>query len=133
VFVDVGVVGIKSWFGQTGIPMDLVEEMDWWESTPFDLAGTSEGATGENRGGLRVTCVPAQHNSGTSLLCLRRIGVLMSFAGRGVNDQCSTLWCGWVLEVMRAHKDAEEEEERTGSIYFAGYELIPSHLTLNRR
>lgn len=66
IYTDALVVGVKSWFGATGIPIERVQEMDWWDSVPFDLLGTREGDTGEIGGGLRVSCVPAQHNSGMS-------------------------------------------------------------------
>jgi N-acyl-phosphatidylethanolamine-hydrolysing phospholipase D len=54
-----------------------VAECDWHDSTTV--------------GGLRVTCVPAQH-----------------FSGRGLFDRNMTLWCGWVLSSDRH------------SVYFAG-------------
>lgn len=55
-----------------------VAELDWWES--FALPG-----------GMRITCVPAQH-----------------FSGRGMRDTYKTLWGGFVLE------------SPGGCVYFAG-------------
>lgn len=52
-------------------------DMDWWDVL-------------EAPGGLRVTCVPAQH-----------------FSGRGIGDRDQTLWCGFVLECA------------AGAVYFA--------------
>ncbi len=55
-----------------------VTELDWWESAVLP-------------GGMRITCVPAQH-----------------FSGRGMRDSYKTLWAGFVLE------------SPGGSVYFAG-------------
>ena len=54
-----------------------VVERDWWEETAI--------------GGVRITCVPAQH-----------------FSGRTLGRRNNTLWCGWVLR----------SPERT--LFFAG-------------
>ncbi len=44
-------LGLKAWFADQGIA--AVEELDWWESRPFN--------------GLTLTCLPAQHFSGRAL------------------------------------------------------------------
>ncbi|KAF9463963.1 beta-lactamase superfamily domain-containing protein [Collybia nuda] len=44
-----------------------VHEMDWWDTMVF-------------LDGIEVVCTPAQHNS-----------------GRGLRDQCKTLWASWVV------------------------------------
>ena len=50
-----------------------IVERDWFESAmPFGTGSFSE---------TRVTCVPARH-----------------FSGRSVMDRNSTLWCGWTIE-----------------------------------
>jgi len=55
-----------------------VTELDWWGQATLP-------------GGLRITCVPAQH-----------------FSGRGMHDSYKTLWGGFVLEGAN------------GPVYFAG-------------
>jgi len=55
-----------------------VTELDWWQSVAMP-------------GGMRLTCVPAQH-----------------FSGRGMRDGYKTLWGGFVME------------SAAGPIYFAG-------------
>jgi L-ascorbate metabolism protein UlaG (beta-lactamase superfamily) len=55
-----------------------VEELDWWGARQLP-------------GGMRITCVPAQH-----------------FSGRGMRDSYRTLWGGFVLE------------SAGGPVYFAG-------------
>jgi N-acyl-phosphatidylethanolamine-hydrolysing phospholipase D len=72
------------WFAPLGVGTFLrqrgareVTERDWWQ----------EGTLG----GLRLTCVPAQH-----------------FSGRTLGRRNSTLWCGWTLR--SAHQ----------SVFFAG-------------
>ncbi|MEO8910528.1 MAG: MBL fold metallo-hydrolase, partial [Gemmatimonadaceae bacterium] len=64
------------WFAPLGVGDFLrhrgagdVTERDWWE----------EGALG----GLKLTCLPAQH-----------------FSGRTPGNRNSTLWCGWSLRAM---------------------------------
>ncbi len=67
--------------------IEPVTEMDWWQEQPLP-------------GGLRLTCVPAQH-----------------FSARGLCDRCRTLWCGFVLH------------GRGGPIYFAGDTGWGSHFS----
>ncbi|KAK4053959.1 Protein-lysine N-methyltransferase efm4 [Microbotryomycetes sp. JL221] len=122
--------GNKSWFTSTGIPADNIFEMDWWENvelTPQDVGqilsttDTSSTKTLSNASSMRITCVPAQHNSG-------RTGI----------DSGSTLWCGWVVEHFIETKDqpsssssnadsdkgdkskAATRTTRRGALYFAG-------------
>ncbi|KAM0753163.1 Metallo-hydrolase/oxidoreductase [Meredithblackwellia eburnea MCA 4105] len=104
-------LGNKSWFLASGIPENQVDELDWWDDV--DLSSTDlgrvnlEGSSKSSK--LRITCVPAQHNS-----------------GRGARDQMTTLWSGWVLEHIVTSEPSEGEDvatrrvTRQGSIFFAG-------------
>ncbi|KAK4054571.1 Protein-lysine N-methyltransferase efm4 [Microbotryomycetes sp. JL201] len=120
-------LGNKPWFTATGVPEDNIFEMDWWESvelTPSDVgqelatitdaASTSSTMTMSNSSTMKITCVPAQHNSG-------RTGI----------DSGSTLWCGWVVEHFIDTKQVQENAQgdsetkgkrktRRGALYFAG-------------
>ena len=82
-------LGNKRWLTQTGVPDELVDELDWWQDRDFypeDFGHEPQpDATVETR--LRVTCLPAQHNS-----------------GRAAIDSGSTLWCGWSVEQFVSSK-----------------------------
>lgn len=96
----------KEWLVSTGVPKDQVFELDWWQDQVLDyphFKGQSQRLQGGTS--LRVTCVPAQHNS-----------------GRGITDQGSTLWCGWIIERFQTSKGATDltRENRKGAIYHAG-------------
>jgi L-ascorbate metabolism protein UlaG (beta-lactamase superfamily) len=80
----------------SGIPEKLVNEMDWWETKEKAF---SDGSTQTS---LKVSCVPAQHNSG-------RAGL----------DGGSTLWCGWVVERF-VNAQSDNKRTRKGAIYHAG-------------
>ncbi|KAH7102670.1 beta-lactamase superfamily domain-containing protein [Auriculariales sp. MPI-PUGE-AT-0066] len=73
-------LGNKAWFLQSGIPESQVVELDWWQEFLAPLP-SKERVSSQER--VRFTCVPAQHNSGRSLL-----------------DQRTTLWCGWIAELF---------------------------------
>ncbi|KAF2098246.1 Metallo-hydrolase/oxidoreductase, partial [Rhizodiscina lignyota] len=90
-------LGLQEWFVTTGVKAENVKAMDWWDT--WD-GFTSKKLIGKASSSFRISCVPAQHNS-----------------GRGAFDQGSTLWCGWVIE--RFVEDAEGRT-RHGSIYHAG-------------
>jgi N-acyl-phosphatidylethanolamine-hydrolysing phospholipase D len=100
-------LGNKSWMAASGIPKDLVFELDWWQNREFNLAdfGHKPKTDSEEDILLRFTCVPAQHNS-----------------GRGAIDQMKTLWCGWVVEQILRSKDTTNagKSQRKGAIYHAG-------------
>jgi len=100
-------LGNKSWVLQMGVDSQNVYELDWWdkrELSPLDFGRVIEQATGQEII-LRITCVPAQHNS-----------------GRGALDKDTTLWCGWVIEQFLCSKNeaSVSETRRFGSIYHAG-------------
>ena len=100
-------LGNKAWLLATGVAPDLVFELDWWcnrECSPVDL-GMQVSETTPDEVMLRFTCVPAQHNS-----------------GRTVVDQGSSLWCGWVVEQRLLSKDESSgsKARRKGAIYHAG-------------
>ncbi|KAK4705420.1 N-acyl-phosphatidylethanolamine-hydrolyzing phospholipase D, partial [Phenoliferia sp. Uapishka_3] len=108
-------LGLKSWFTSIGVPEAQVDELDWWaevDLTSKDFGKVAPDAVPETRSAiskLRITCVPAQHNS-----------------GRGARDQGSTLWCGWVLEHLVTSEPGKGEiaamkrVTRMGSLFFAG-------------
>ncbi|KAK5065037.1 hypothetical protein LTR84_000872 [Exophiala bonariae] len=120
-------LGIKSWILATiKISKDQVIELDWWQDRELQLSDLELPASGEcsgiqevqqrgsndttdNKITLKVSCVPAQHNS-----------------GRSPADQGSTLWCGWVIECFwqpsQGLSEIKTESPRTriGSIYHAG-------------
>jgi N-acyl-phosphatidylethanolamine-hydrolysing phospholipase D len=113
-------LGNKSWFVQVGVAAELVVELDWWAEREFgveDFGGQEEREEDEDddeveKTILRVTCVPAQHNS-----------------GRAGMDAASTLWCGWAVErfVDSKKKGVEADDQsptssatRRGAIYHAG-------------
>ncbi|OAV99050.1 hypothetical protein PTTG_25441 [Puccinia triticina 1-1 BBBD Race 1] len=86
-------LGLKAWFDCVSVPSDQVVELDWWQSrdwdpavrssqqaTPVDRASAGS-STDDASASIRLTCVPAQHSSGRSLL-----------------DQNTSLWCGWIVE-----------------------------------
>lgn len=102
-------LGNRRWFVETGVPGELVIELDWWnerELRPEDFGHrrSHEAAQMETR--VRITCVPAQHNS-----------------GRSGSDAGSTLWCGWVVEqfvTTMAHDQSMSQASRKGAVYHAG-------------
>jgi len=93
------------------VSKESVYELDWWDDRTLSLgdlvAGSSEEMQGDAQ--IRITCVPAQHNSG-------RVGI----------DGGSTLWSGWVVERFvrekgQAHSKASlARDTRRGAIYHAG-------------
>ncbi|HKG91524.1 MAG TPA: MBL fold metallo-hydrolase [Gemmatimonadaceae bacterium] len=68
-------LGVGAWLAGRGVR--AVEEHDWWGST---MLRPARAAGGEAHGHLLITCVPAQH-----------------FSGRSMVGRNRTLWCGWVL------------------------------------
>jgi L-ascorbate metabolism protein UlaG (beta-lactamase superfamily) len=64
-------LGNKELIKKTGF--DNVTELDWWQQTALP-------------GGMRITCVPAQH-----------------FSGRGMRDSYKTLWGGFIMESTAGH------------------------------
>jgi N-acyl-phosphatidylethanolamine-hydrolysing phospholipase D len=93
-------LGNKTWFTESGILAKNVVEMDWWEAWEGDLQEGLDSNINDTL--LKVSCVPAQHNS-----------------GRKGYDKGSTLWCGWVVERF-ATQDASKSKARKGSVYHAG-------------
>lgn len=97
----------KQWFIDTGVSSKNINELDWWQDRICNLPDLSIWSSKQNSDPhrLRITCVPAQHNS-----------------GRSVTDQRSTLWCGWVVERFEVSSTSPEmtRECRKGAIYHAG-------------
>jgi N-acyl-phosphatidylethanolamine-hydrolysing phospholipase D len=109
-------LGNKIWFVQLGVAAELVVELDWWAEQEFEaeaFGGRAEPGEDDEveETRLRVTCVPAQHNS-----------------GRAGMDAGSTLWCGWAVERFVGPKKGPEADDlsttsratRKGAIYHAG-------------
>ena len=85
----------------TGASDHLVTELDWWEQATFLLTQPhGRGEKTNERGSVRISCVPAQHNSA-------RTGF----------DKCRTLWAGFVIEQFA--NNGSPAPKRT-AIYFAG-------------
>ena len=76
--------GLKDWFSSLGIHNTV--ELSWWEAADLDLCSGVK---------VHITAVPAQH-----------------FSGRGLTDQNKTLWCGFVVEIIKG--DIKKQ------CYFAG-------------
>lgn len=65
-------LGVKKWFVSVGVVADKVVELDWEESREFCIDGSGLGSVrvpgGDDETTLKVSCVPAQHNSARSPL-----------------------------------------------------------------
>jgi len=100
-------LGNKTWLCSLGVKENMVFELDWWDNREFSVQDlgfkTAQDVSQDTL--LRITCVPAQHNS-----------------GRGALDQGATLWSGWVTEQLVVSKDEAESSKarRYGAIYHAG-------------
>ena len=85
-------LGLKAWFVDAGI--ENVVELDWWQSRRV--------------GGITITCTPAQHSSGRSIM---------------LTDQNRRLWSSWaIISESRRFYFAGD----TG--YFAGFAEIGRRL-----
>lgn len=126
-------LGVKSWLLSTiKVAKDQIIELDWWQDREFNISDFDSPASGDSSSvqkqdqqdkqdtsttTLKVSCVPAQHNS-----------------GRSPADQGSTLWCGWVIErfsqpsqtqTQAQAQDQDQDQDqskptRIGAIYHAG-------------
>lgn len=102
-------LGNRRWFVETGVPAELVMELDWWnerELRPEDFGHRLSHKAAQMETRVRMTCVPAQHASG-------RAGV----------DAGSTLWCGWVVEQLvttTAPDQIVSKASRKGAVYHGG-------------
>ncbi|QDS69377.1 hypothetical protein FKW77_004440 [Venturia effusa] len=99
-------LGNKKWLINTGVDAKQVHEMDWWDSKEGHFAsGTFESVTQGGSAGttFKITCTPAQHNSGRSGL-----------------DGGSTLWSGWAIERFAISTNDSSNSLRKGAIYHAG-------------
>ncbi|WPH02082.1 Hypothetical protein R9X50_00493700 [Acrodontium crateriforme] len=88
-------LGNKAWF-ITNAPCEASEaiECDWWQSNLIEAPG---------RGTVKLTCCPAQHNS-----------------GRSISDHGTTLWSSWALECMTPSPTDQAETQRGKTFFFAG-------------
>jgi N-acyl-phosphatidylethanolamine-hydrolysing phospholipase D len=66
-------LGNRKWFVDCGIDGERVTELDWWDSATLEAASGTAA--------LKITCTPAQHNS-----------------GRSAFDVDATLWSSWYVE-----------------------------------
>jgi N-acyl-phosphatidylethanolamine-hydrolysing phospholipase D len=84
-------LGVGALLARMGVPRDSIRELDWWQDTEVRARG---GAST-----LRVTCVPAQHNS-----------------ARTPWDRNTTLWCGFACSAAEAGAAGEPPS----TFYFSG-------------
>ncbi|TID27026.1 N-acyl-phosphatidylethanolamine-hydrolyzing phospholipase D [Venturia nashicola] len=102
-------LGNGKWLANTGVDGELIQEMDWWESKEGSFAhGRFQSLPeGVNTGtSFKISCTPAQHNSGRSGL-----------------DGGSTLWSGWAIERFTTATTTTNDsiqQTRKGAIYHAG-------------
>lgn len=118
-------LGIQTWLLATiKVAKDQVVELDWWQDREFCISDLGLTAVSENsldqtqqkakkQSTLKISCVPAQHNS-----------------GRSPADQGCTLWCGWVIERFSPQEQDSSSSSsssegitqptRKGAIYHAG-------------
>ena len=102
-------LGNRSWLSSSGIPSELIHELDWWLNREYSLEdfghAPSAATSTQQQTTLRFTCVPAQHNSG-------RTGA----------DSNRTLWSGWVIEqILRSTDESSTSASSNhGTIYHAG-------------
>jgi N-acyl-phosphatidylethanolamine-hydrolysing phospholipase D len=100
-------LGNKKWLTSSGVDAKRVEEMDWWDAKEGSFAngafkilpdGKTAGTT------FKISCTPAQHNSGRSGL-----------------DSGATLWSGWAIERFTTFQDGTSSPRvRNGAVYHAG-------------
>jgi len=93
-------IGNRQWFIDCGIHGDRVIELDWWDATCVSMALTDGAA--QSQPTLKITCTPAQHNSGRS----------------GI-DANSSLWSSWSLEYSGVQLCTQDSTKST-RIFFAG-------------
>lgn len=102
-------LGNKKWLANTGVDEKQIHEMDWWDTKEGSFADGAfkflpKGVKTETY--FKISCTPAQHNSGRSGL-----------------DGGSTLWSGWAIErftTVTSSKDTTTQPTRKGAIYHAG-------------
>lgn len=90
-------LNVGEWFEDEGVPKDQIIEMDWWDESIQQEEYLTHGL-----GQIKITCVPAQHESA-------RTGV----------DKKAALWAGFVIEQFASKEKEAMAPERT-AVYFAG-------------
>lgn len=93
-------LGNRQWFIECGINGDRLIELDWWDVACASVALTDSAS--QSQPTLKITCTPAQHNSGRS----------------GI-DANSSLWSSWYLEYSRIGL-FQPDSTQTTRIFFAG-------------
>jgi N-acyl-phosphatidylethanolamine-hydrolysing phospholipase D len=99
-------LGNKKWLTSAGVASERVEEMDWWDEKKGSFAQGSFNRLIPHQTlqtTFRVSCTPAQHNSG-------RAGL----------DNGATLWSGWAIERFTQSQTDPSSQLRKGAIYHAG-------------
>jgi N-acyl-phosphatidylethanolamine-hydrolysing phospholipase D len=100
-------LGNKKWLTASGVSEARVQEMDWWDTIEGSFAdGTFKNfSNNENTGTtFKISCTPAQHNSGRSGL-----------------DGGYTLWSGWAIErFTKPQASSSPKRVRNGAVYHAG-------------
>jgi L-ascorbate metabolism protein UlaG (beta-lactamase superfamily) len=99
-------LGNESWFRSCGI--QNITELDWWEEVDFSLSLNQE-ETGETAISARISCLPAQHNSGRSLF-----------------DTNKTLWASWAV---KSPCQPLNSSTSVASVFFGGdtgYRSVPT-------
>jgi len=96
-------LGNKTWFLGEGVKAENVIQLDWWQTWEGSFPDGNTNSTNEGNAWFKITCVPAQHNT-----------------GRWGFDAGSTLWCGWVVERFPSKDQAKNAETRQGAVYHAG-------------
>ncbi|KAL0489952.1 N-acyl-phosphatidylethanolamine-hydrolyzing phospholipase D [Acrasis kona] len=111
-------LGHLNWLKETGISEKCITEMDWWDEVDIKVFVQNTIDTD-----IMVVCTPSQHCS-----------------GRGVSDQNTCLWSGWLvsqgIESKRlTDKDRAAELKPVDtpfSVFFAGdtgYRYFPPNMT----
>jgi L-ascorbate metabolism protein UlaG (beta-lactamase superfamily) len=94
-------LGVGAHLEHWGMPKERIVELDWWQSTTVK--------------GLTLTCTPARHFSGRSVL---------------LTDQNATLWAGWALQGAKHRVFYSGDTAMHDEFLEIGKKLGPFDLTL---
>lgn len=92
-------LGVREWMASIGFDEERISELDWWDEATFSGVGDAQGPA------VKIVCTPAQHGS-----------------GRGLGDQASALWAGWLVQTLEKNQDGTDNDDRrpTYTAFFAG-------------
>ncbi|KAF9466653.1 N-acyl-phosphatidylethanolamine-hydrolyzing phospholipase D [Collybia nuda] len=97
-------LGNGYFFQSMGIPSSHIHIMDWWDTKRVELSASSEKHVPKHAVAVDITCTPAQH-----------------FTGRSLLDGYKTLWSSWVVEEVRPPaKNPPPSDESGVKLFFAG-------------